>query len=495
MAEQIAIPAEFRRQAAQRFKKLSQNKKKEKTDWPDGHLVGPDGRPVPFHVGQRLAWNSEKRIVAIISGTQAGKTSWSPWWLAREIEREGDKFSNLKKKGKIEDREGIGDFLVATATYDLYKLKLLPEFLRVFEDILQLGRWWAGDKIFELSDPLGKYWAQRSSDRMFGRVILRSADATGGLESATAKAAWLDEAGQDKFTVEAWRAVRRRLGISRGRILITTTLYNLGWLKQHIIDRAVDGGDSSVIVTEKGGEVEVTENEKADITLIQFDSIVNPTYDLSEYKEARETMPEDEFTMFYRGRAAKLRHLIYDCFDTGVHTCKRFEIPEGWKRWVGLDFGGTNTVGVFFAQDPSSGIYYGYRYYKGGKLTASEHVRELLNPEPVVPRAYGGSWGEDHWRREFGNAGLRVQKPPLNDVDLGITRVYGMLKEEKVVFFDDLEEILDEFGSYKRKRDSDGEVLDKIENKHAYHSLDAVRYVLSSLTERRSFMLSFGPAN
>ena len=68
-----------------------------------------------LHQGQTEAWDSERRFIFVIAGTQGGKTSFGPWWLYREIER-----------------CGAGDYLVVTSTYDLFKLKLLPEMQRVF---------------------------------------------------------------------------------------------------------------------------------------------------------------------------------------------------------------------------------------------------------------------------------------------------------------------------------------------------------------------------
>src|SRR5579859_6492837 len=132
--------------------------------------VASDAVALNFHEGQMRTWESEKRIVAMIAGSQGGKTSFGPWWLAREIQR-----------------RGAGDYIAATASYDLFKLKMLPEIQNVFEHVLKIGRYWAGDKILELSDPTtGKLLATRASDRMWSRIILRSAVASGGLESSTA---------------------------------------------------------------------------------------------------------------------------------------------------------------------------------------------------------------------------------------------------------------------------------------------------------------------
>jgi hypothetical protein len=134
---------------------------------------------------------------------------------------------------------------------------MLPELRNVFEHVLGIGRYWSGDKIIELRNPeTGKFEANRADDPMWGRIILRSAASSGGLESATGKAAWLDEFGQDDVPLTAWDAVLRRLSLSRGRILITTTPYNLGWLKQEIVDKDGSGG----------------------IEVVNFPSVENPSF-------------------------------------------------------------------------------------------------------------------------------------------------------------------------------------------------------------------------
>jgi len=198
------------RAIVERLEQARAKSKIKQVDWPDRHIIGKDGKPVPFHLAQSAAYDSTKRTIVLLAGSQSGKTGWLPWWLKREIQL-----------------CGTGDYIAVTSSFDLYKLKFLPEVLKVFEDILGWGRFWAGDKIIELKDPnTGEFWAEKSTDTMWGRVILRSAQSLGGLESATAKAACLDEAGQDEFPLEAYRAINRRLALNRGRRLITTTLYN-----------------------------------------------------------------------------------------------------------------------------------------------------------------------------------------------------------------------------------------------------------------------------
>jgi phage terminase large subunit-like protein len=187
----------------------------------------PNGEiKINLHAGQAAVWNSRRRFIIMSGSTQVGKTCFGPHWLDREIN--GD--ANYPGRGP-------GDYLAVTATYPLLKLKMLPEFLYVFRDLERLGTWKESDRVFA------------SHDRLHGaeawRVIFGSATNPESIESATAKAAWLDELGQHQFKREAWDAVVRRLTLSEGRVLGTTTLYELGWLKTELYDRW-KAGDTSI---------------------------------------------------------------------------------------------------------------------------------------------------------------------------------------------------------------------------------------------------------
>lgn len=410
------------------------------------------GLELDFHPGQWSAWDSRRRFVGVLAGTQGGKTSWGPWWLHREI------YDPAVGRG-------AGDYLAVTATFDLFKLKMLPALRQVFEDVTRCGRYWPSARVMELADPEGRYWARRADDPMWGRIILRSADSPGGLESASARGAWLDEAGQDRFTLDAWRAVTRRLALSLGRCLITTTLYNFGWLKTEFYDRW------------KGGDPEYD--------VVHFDSTVNPSFPASEWGRARETMPSWLFDMTYRGLFDRPAGWIYDCFlDAHYpegHLVERFPVPGHWPRYVGMDFGGTNTAAVLFAFDPEARVLYAYREYRGGKLTAAGHARNVREGEPDRLVCVGGSGSEQQWRDEFNAAGLYVYPPDTFDVEVGIARTYGGIKAGRVYFFDDLATTLRMLRGYSRQLDAAGLATDEIKDKKLYHELDAVRYLLGWL--------------
>ena len=389
-----------------------------------------------LHAGQTKAWESKKRFVFITCGAQWGKTSFGPHWMQREIEE-----------------KGAGDYLAVTATFPLLRLKMQPEFLYVFDTLFRLGVWREGDKVFE------------SHEREHGgpawRVIFGSATNPESIESATAKAAWCDEIGQHQFQRQAWEAVLRRVAITQGRILGTTTLYEFGWFKTEVYDRWVAGAP--------------------DIEVIQGESTDNPAFPREEYERAKATMPRWKFNLFYRGIFEKPAGMIYDAFDEQVCKIKRFALSDAWPRYVGHDFGPNNTAALWYAQDPGTGYLYLYREYLAGGLSAFDHAQKFIKMsqgENVVRRT-GGANHEDGWRESFTAAGWPIVKPRMREVEAGINRVYGWHQQNRLFVFDDMQGYLDEKMSYSRKLDDNYQPTLEIDNKARYHRMDAERYLIA----------------
>lgn len=409
-----------------------------------------DKLKLSLHEGQSRAWQSKRRFVFVLAGTQGGKTSWLPWWLWREIQLTASP-------------DGNNDYIAATASYDLFKLKFLPEMRNVFEYLLKEGRYWAGERIIELKDPKRGFWAKRADDPMWGRIILRSAGSRGGLESATAKAAVLDEAGQDEFTLEDWEAILRRLSLFEGRVCAATTLYNLGWIKTEIYD-AWTNGDK-------------------DIEVVQFSSVQNPSFPKNEFERARSKMQDWRFAMFYLGKFTRPVGLIYSDFTDDM-LVDPFPIPHDWNRVIGVDFGGANTAVLHLSESPN-GLWYIYRESLEGGLSTNEHVKQQLEQLSGVTdyNAIGGAPGETQQRRDWGEAGLHIYEPPISDVEGGIDRVITLIKSNRLRIFRTLRGLRDELGSYSRKVDEAGTPTDEIKDKRKYHRLDALRYAACYIGE------------
>ena len=75
--------------------------------------------------------------------------------------------------------------MVVTSTFPLLRQKLLPELQKYFGHYLKWGEWKAAERVFESFEQIDGAPAYR--------IIVGSATSPESLESATAKAAWLDE--------------------------------------------------------------------------------------------------------------------------------------------------------------------------------------------------------------------------------------------------------------------------------------------------------------
>jgi len=376
---------------------------------------------------------SRARFTFIVAGTQSGKTSYGPWWLAKEIKE-----------------RGAGDYIAATATYDLFKLKMLPEMRRVFCGLLPGWEWVASDRVI---------WRKEDNTR----IILRSANVPEAMESATAKGAWLDECGQDTFRLESWEAVQRRIALHQGRVLGTTTPYNMGWLKTEVYDRW-RAGDK-------------------DYRVIQFESTMNPSFPLAEYERAKATLPPWKFKMFYQGQFTRPAGMIYDCFDENIHVIDPIPLAPELPRYVGIDPGAVHYAAVFLAHDPAKNVYYLYREYLEGGRTTGQHAEALRGftaNENVIVWA-GGAKSEIQQRLDLQAAGVPVIEPAIIDVEAGISRVYELLKTARLFIFKDCRGVLDELGTYARELDDMGQPIEKIKDKETFHRLDALRYAVQHI--------------
>lgn len=439
-----------------------------------------DGRlTLNLHPGQKRAMESPAKYIFMFAGSQGGKTSLGAWWLYQEICRrciypeyleevnQSGGFDTVPAEGWVE--EG-GDFFAISATYDLFDLKMLPEIQKVFENVLRVGKYHAGKRIVELRNPhTGRFVGAGAKDtELWGRVILRSAHAgktskqsenigVTSLESATAKAAWLDECGLDTYTVETWDSIKARLRLNSGRVFGTTTLYNYGWLKTEIYDKWLAG------------------NPLYDV--IQFDSSLNPSFPMSEYLEAKESMPEWKFNMRYRGQYSRPAGMIFGDFDETTGIIDPFVLPRETMVVVGIDPGGVNTALVWM------GVYQGnvivFRETLEGNLTTVGHVartQEVAHFFTGRVKYVGGAKSEEQFRRDWGSAGITVYEPPIHDVQAGIDRIIELMKRGKFKVFSTCRGLLQEIREYRRVIDMLGEPTEEIKDKRMFHRVDALRY-------------------
>jgi len=160
-------------------------------------------REIEFHPKQFNAFNFSTQYGAAIAGVQSGKTFLGAYWAGSQMIKMGEN----------------GQGLIVAPTVKILQQATLQKFFKEF--------------------PVQRYYKEQKGQILFpdGRIVwIRSADNPYGLESMTLDWVWGDEAGN--FSLMVWIILRARTSIKRGRILFTTTPYNMGWLKQDFYDRA-----------------------------------------------------------------------------------------------------------------------------------------------------------------------------------------------------------------------------------------------------------------
>lgn len=413
----------------------------------------------------------------VIAGFQSGKTIFGPHWLKREIDQTADV-------------EGVeNDYLAATASFDLFKLKMLPSIRECFEHVHGCGRYWSGDKILELMDPAtGKFWADRADDRMWGRIILRSAQSPGGLEAGTYRGAWCDEAGQEEFGLDSWQAVERRIAVHQGRVLVTTTPYNVkGWLE-------------TLYALAQGGH--------PDYELVNFESRDNPAFPASEWERLKAVWPTWKFDMFCRGLFTRPAGLIFGDFDNRYreqdgNLVRPFTIPPTWLRTVGVDFGNVNTALIWSAEAVGDGnqgyepawnvpesVRHGdvfvYRECYDPRVGPIEHAQAAKEYREPVRLWLGGAKSEDDQRDLWTRAGVTVQLPWITEREAQIDNCIAGFRSKRVYVFDTLTGLRSELGTYSRELDGNGEPLERIDHDERFHRIAAFRYGMTGFDLHRS---------
>ena len=415
-----------------------------------------------LHEGQMRAWESDSLYTFMLAGAQGGKTAFLPWVLARKI------------LADMAAGSTGGDYLIATSTSQLFNSGFRPVILDTFVHVLGIARMWPSTDFFELRDPAtGEFWAHGAKETMWGRLLLRSAASRDALEGFTAKAAILDECGQDAFTMYAWEAVEKRLDVNKGPIWAGTTLYNFGWLKQLIFDPWEEG-------------------KLPNVSVVQFPSNINPAFSDERFEEKRAAMQPHRFRMQHEGKFGRPSGAIFTDFvnasrNEGGHLVPRFKPPTEWARYQAVDPGVVNTCRLWAAHDEADDVYYIYRCLYGGErmypaeYAAADMELEARNGERVVKRAIG-SKQEVHWHADYRRAGARgVATPDVDRVEEGIDRIITLLRQHRIYFMDDMRDMTDELMDYSRETDEMGNATDKIRDKSSFHRVDALRYLCIQL--------------
>lgn len=454
-------------------------------DFEQEPLIEFSGELKPMHEGQRAAWHSVFRYVAVFAGWRSGKTSCGPWWLLREMQRKGP-----------------GDYAIVTPDYPRLFDKALPEMKKVMRRTIGADGFSTSGNIIRIT-PAGqkKLWGYVSDVEV--RILLRHAERADAIEAFDGLGIWVDEPGFIDDS-EVWEAIRARVSIGRHRIILTGRPDRFNWYVKEIWNRVMDKLHRR------------RPDADPEVDVINFRSVDNPAFDEEEYLHNKARMKEWRFLMKFDGIPTKSAGVIYDTYK----TIPRFPVRPEWQRASGHDFGKLNTCGVWAFKHPTWTNKEGrpqwviYSVYLKGNRTADEHILSWLYGEeptddptklkdrppekwrvgrkrndegkwaPVVPWACGGNTTtEDDSRALYAGKGYPIAAPHVSRVFEGIDIMYAMLKTEELLIFDDLKMFVNDLDSYSNEISDEGEPdQEKIQDKAKYHRMDAARGLCIGLT-------------
>lgn len=159
------------------------------------------------------------------------------------------------------------------------------------------------------------------------------------------------------------------------------------------------------------------------------------------------------------------------------YTIPPFEIPEHWKRVVGLDVGWNTTAACWMAINPDTTECYVYSEYLAGELTPHQHAININSrgeniPVAIDPASHGSSQADGQVIfDQFKKLGLDVHNAE-NAREAGLWTTLDMMMNGKLKVFSTCVNLIKNIANMAR--DDKG----KVKNSSTYHIADAFRYVV-----------------
>lgn len=392
----------------------------------------PTKKVVEFHEKQFKAFSFTTQYCAAIAGVQSGKTFLGAFWAANQI--------------VIMPDDGVG--LICAPTYKILQQSTLPKFFKEFPEYR-------------------KYFKEQKGQIEFpdGRMVyIRSMDDPYGVEGMTLDWVWGDEAGN--FKLMAWIVLRSRTAIKKGKILFTTTPYNMGWLYQDFFIPWRDGKDP-------------------DLTVVTWASVESPYFSLEFAEKEKARLRPEEYNRRYLGEFTRMSGLVYDLHQW--HVIPREEELRADITLGGVDWGFTNPAAITIVKYYDGQWKIVDEWYETGKTTG-EIVEQMIDFQKTwgVNRWYADSANPEKILEANTNTGLQVipYKKERDALTAGISYVQNLFIDNRIFVFSDLKEHLSEFETYSYPEDAKSSKRDEPipENNHL---MDALRYAIHGYAPAR----------
>jgi len=223
------------------------------------------------------------------------------------------------------------------------------------------------------------------------------------------------------------------------------------------------------------------ESKNPDYKSFKFTSYDNPHLPREELNKAKKELPKDQFDQEYMADFRKTEGLVYKEFDRQRHvlTLEQEETLKN-KEWkeilVGVDFGYANPSAVITIKvDKDDNFYITDEWYKKHQVNKNIiNVVKRIKPHMVFPDS-----AEPDRIKEMHDEGLSTME--INkDIEYGVDVVQKTLKMNKLFIAPHCKNVIYEFETYRYRDKRPGVDVSEKPVKENDHSMDAIRYVLTT---------------
>jgi len=385
------------------------------------------------HPAQWDAFNFKTQFGACICGSQSGKTTVGAYrayqWINDELQKD------VPRPG-----------LIGAPTYKILQQSTLFKFWEQFPWLRQYYK--KQENIIDIP------YTDKKGKKQIYTIFVRSFDRPLGVEGMSPGWAWLDEFGQ--CSQMSWIVVKTRMTVTKGKIFITTTPYNMGFLYHDIYLPAQNGDDPR-------------------ISVFTWSSWDNPYADKEHLKHERKVLSPEEYARRYEGKFTRMSGLVYNI--TEQHRFS--ELPKFDKVIGGMDWGwhrcAISVIGV-----RHDGYYIIDEYYETEKTTdemieAAKEFQETYH----VSRWYADSASPEKIAQAKKGTGLYVlgYKKKKDSISHGASFIRQLINEHQLWVHTDCKYHMSEFDSYHYPEEiRPGGNEDPV--KENDHLMDAMRYAI-----------------
>jgi hypothetical protein len=177
--------------------------------------------------------------------------------------------------------------------------------------------------------------------------------------------------------------------------------------------------------------------------------------------------------------------LVYHAFNDSCIVPQGTVDLDRCSFYYALDFGAVNEVFGIFAQD-QAGVFYLVHEGKLPDMTTQARAARILShlQGRKVIRGWGGAKSEKQQRLDYQDNGLRIDEPPISDVEGGVSVVNQMFEQGRLKIMAEMVYTIDMLENCVR----DGK--EGIAEKSIWHHLDVLRYFASGAYKPPSRMVS-----